>query len=71
MTEDCIALRKEISYLFSKGHLKEILGRNKEKSKEKNQDGHKIPKKPGSPPPNAKIINVISGRSNICGTSYS
>ncbi|XP_023743491.2 uncharacterized protein LOC111891665 [Lactuca sativa] len=30
-TEDCIALRKEISYLLSKGHLKEILGR-----KEKN-----------------------------------
>lgn len=27
ITEDCIALRKEISYLISKEHLKEILGR--------------------------------------------
>ncbi|XP_023749791.1 uncharacterized protein LOC111898097 [Lactuca sativa] len=70
MTEDCIALRKEISYLISKRHLKETLRRKKEKSKENNQDGHKIPKKQGSPPPNAKIINVISGGSNICGTSY-
>ncbi|KAJ0592759.1 hypothetical protein HanHA300_Chr03g0088911 [Helianthus annuus] len=30
LTEDCIALRKEIGYLLSKGHLKELLG---EKSK--------------------------------------
>ncbi|XP_023764672.1 uncharacterized protein LOC111913178 [Lactuca sativa] len=36
MTEDCIALRKEINYLLSKGHLKEILERKKEKSKESN-----------------------------------
>ncbi|KAL7602922.1 hypothetical protein Lser_V15G16606 [Lactuca serriola] len=30
ITEACIALRKEISYLLSKGHLKEILGRKRE-----------------------------------------
>ena len=42
MTEDCIALRKEISYLLSKGHLKEILGRKRVKSKENNKDGHGI-----------------------------
>ncbi|XP_023769035.1 uncharacterized protein LOC111917605 [Lactuca sativa] len=36
ITEDCITLRKEISYLLSKGHLKEILERKKEKSKENN-----------------------------------
>ncbi|XP_023743493.1 uncharacterized protein LOC111891666 [Lactuca sativa] len=71
MVEDCIALRKEISYLLRKGHLKEILRRKKEKSKENNQDDHKIPKKPGSPPPNAEIININPGGSNICGTSYS
>ncbi|KAL7594220.1 hypothetical protein Lser_V15G28361 [Lactuca serriola] len=65
MTEDCIALRKEIIYLLSKGHLKEIPGRKREESKENNQDGHKISEKPGFPPPNTKIINVISGGSNI------
>ncbi|KAL7600002.1 uncharacterized protein LOC111909241 [Lactuca sativa] len=71
MMEDCIALRKEISYLLIKGHLKEILGRKREKSKENCQDGHRILEKPGSPPADAKIINVISGGSNIRGTSYS
>ncbi|XP_023763507.1 uncharacterized protein LOC111911971 [Lactuca sativa] len=71
MTEDCIALRKAISYLLSKGHLKEILGRKREKSTENNQDDHRILEKLGSPPSNAKIISVISGGSNICGTSYS
>ena len=29
LTNDCIALRKEISYLLSKGHLKELFGRRK------------------------------------------
>ena len=71
MTEDCIALRKEIIYLLSKGHLKEILGRKRENFKENNQDDHRIPEKLGSPPSDAKIINVILARSNICGTSYS
>ena len=27
LTEECIALRKEVGYLLSKGHLKELLGR--------------------------------------------
>ena len=70
MTEDCIALRKENNYLLSKGHLKEILGRKREKSKENNQDDDRIPEKPGSPPSDAKIINIISGGSNIYGTTY-
>ncbi|XP_023767595.3 uncharacterized protein LOC111916202 [Lactuca sativa] len=71
MTEECIALRKEISYLLSKGHLKEILGRKREKSKQNSQDDHRIPEKPGSPTYDAKIIIVISGGSNIFVTSYS
>ncbi|KAL7586986.1 hypothetical protein Lser_V15G37217 [Lactuca serriola] len=70
MTEDCISLRKEINYLLSKGHLKEILMRKRETSKENSQDDHRIRKKPGSPPSDARIINVILGRSNICGPSY-
>ncbi|XP_021990920.1 uncharacterized protein LOC110887651 [Helianthus annuus] len=67
MTEDCIALRKKISYLLSKGYLKELLGRKKNKT----QDTDKNPERAASPPPDAKIINFISGGSDICGTSYS
>ncbi|XP_023737251.1 uncharacterized protein LOC111885204 [Lactuca sativa] len=65
VTEDCIALRKEISHLLSKGHLKEIIDRKREKHRENSQDGHRIAEKPGSPPSDAKIINVISIGSNI------
>ena len=32
ITEDCIALRREVNYLLSKGQLKELLGRKKERS---------------------------------------
>ena len=66
MTDDCIALRKEISYFLSKGYLKEFLGRKK-----KAQDTDQDPERAASPPPDAKIINFISGGSDICGTSYS
>ncbi|KAI3744710.1 hypothetical protein L1987_57801 [Smallanthus sonchifolius] len=67
MTEDCIALRKEISYLLSKGHLKELLGRKKEK----NRNPDVTLRRAASPPKDAKVINFISGGSDICGTSYS
>ena len=49
ITEDCIALRKEINYLLGKGYLNEILGRRKEGSKEKDQDPQKILNIPASP----------------------
>ncbi|KAJ0521636.1 hypothetical protein HanIR_Chr10g0473271 [Helianthus annuus] len=65
--EDCIALRKEISYLLSKGYLKDLLGRKKNKG----QDTKIDPERTASPPADAKIINFISGGSDICGTSYS
>ncbi|KAD4585878.1 hypothetical protein E3N88_23479 [Mikania micrantha] len=67
ITDDCIALRKEISYLLRKGHLKELLG----KKKERRQDSNGFPKRAASPPKDAKVINFISGGSDICGTSYS
>ena len=67
ITEDCIALRKEIAYLLSKGHLKELLGKKKSRA----QDGSNIPERAASPPKDAGIINFISGGSDICGTSYS
>ncbi|KAK9080124.1 hypothetical protein SSX86_001799 [Deinandra increscens subsp. villosa] len=58
---------KEISYLLSKGHLKELLGRKKIKT----QEVDKIPQRAASPPQDAQIINFISGGSDIYGTSYS
>ncbi|KAJ0874581.1 putative retrotransposon gag domain, aspartic peptidase domain superfamily [Helianthus annuus] len=67
LTEDCIALRKEIGYLLSKGHLKELLGRKKQRT----QDPERIPEKAPAPPANAQVINFISGGSDICGTSFS
>ena len=62
ITEDCIALRKDISYPLSNEYLKEILGRSKERSKEKDQDPHKILENRGSLPAEA---------TKIFGTSYS
>ncbi|KAM0025726.1 putative retrotransposon gag domain, aspartic peptidase domain superfamily [Helianthus debilis subsp. tardiflorus] len=67
LTEECIALRKEIGYLLSKGHLKELLGRKKQRT----QDPERIPEKAPAPPANAQVINFISGGSDICGTSVS
>jgi Retrotransposon gag protein len=52
ITEDCIALRKEISYLLSKGHLKELLGRKKSKT----SDPQETPEKATPPPLDAKVI---------------
>ncbi|XP_076884676.1 uncharacterized protein LOC143533941 [Bidens hawaiensis] len=67
MTEDCIALRREISYLLSIGYLKELFGRKKSRT----QDPEPVPEKAAPPPPDAQVINVIFGGSDICGTSYS
>ncbi|XP_076931896.1 uncharacterized protein LOC143597214 [Bidens hawaiensis] len=66
MIEDFIALRREISYLLSKGHLKELLGKMN-----RNRDPEQDFKRTESPPLGALIVNVISGGSNICGMSYS
>ncbi|KAJ0735658.1 putative retrotransposon gag domain-containing protein [Helianthus annuus] len=63
LTEECIALRKEIGYLLSKGHLKELLGRKKSRT----QDPERIPEKASAPPADAQVINFISGGSDICG----
>ena len=45
ITEYCIALRREVNYLLSKGQLKELLGRKKERSREREQDPVRIPEK--------------------------
>jgi hypothetical protein len=67
VSDECIALRKEIGYLLSKGHFKDLLGRKKTRT----QDPEKTPEKATPPPADAKVINFIAGGSDICGTSYS
>ncbi|XP_076930233.1 uncharacterized protein LOC143594940 [Bidens hawaiensis] len=67
MTNDCIGLRREIGYLLSKGHFKEMMGRKKSRI----QDPEEIPQKEAPPPPDAQIINFISGGSDIYETSFS
>ncbi|KAJ0942255.1 putative retrotransposon gag domain-containing protein [Helianthus annuus] len=67
LTEECIALRKEIGYLLSKGHLKELLGRKKQRT----QDPERIPERAPAPLADAQVINFISGGSDIRGTSFS
>ncbi|KAJ9542681.1 hypothetical protein OSB04_029187 [Centaurea solstitialis] len=55
-TDECISLKKEVSYLKSKGHLKGV-----------------IPDEQGRPasPPHTKVVNCITGGSEVCGLTYS
>ncbi|KAJ9560504.1 hypothetical protein OSB04_005664 [Centaurea solstitialis] len=55
-TDDCISLKKEIAYLKSNGHLKNLLGDDS--------------KRPKSPVP-TKVVNCITGGSEVCGLTYS
>nr|XP_043639269.1 uncharacterized protein LOC122610340 [Erigeron canadensis] len=72
ITEDCKMLRGEISILLSKGYLTELMGREKAKDVEGMDFTKPKPtQKADSPPANAKVINTISGGSEVCGTSYS
>ncbi|XP_076930094.1 uncharacterized protein LOC143594736 [Bidens hawaiensis] len=65
-TENCIGLRIELSHLLSKGYLKDHLGRKGNKIQEDNKPTERAPS-----PRDAKIVNLISGGSDICGTFYS
>nr|XP_043613389.1 uncharacterized protein LOC122585324 [Erigeron canadensis] len=65
-------LRREISTLLAKGYLTELLGRKKAKDvKGLDFSKPKSTQKADSPPANAKVINTISGGSEVCGTTYS
>nr|XP_043612739.1 uncharacterized protein LOC122584746 [Erigeron canadensis] len=72
ITEDCKMLRREICILLSKGYLTELMGRKKAKDVEgMDLTKPKLAQKADSPPANAKVINTISGGSEVCRTSYS
>ncbi|KAJ9536552.1 hypothetical protein OSB04_un000251 [Centaurea solstitialis] len=55
-TDECISLKKEISYLKSKGHLKGIIPEEQGR--------------PASPV-HTKVVNCITGGSEVCGLTYS
>ncbi|KAJ9535567.1 hypothetical protein OSB04_un001300 [Centaurea solstitialis] len=55
-TDECISLKKEVSYLKSKGHLKGILPDEQER--------------PASPT-HTKVVNCITEGSKVCGLTYS
>ncbi|KAJ9566692.1 hypothetical protein OSB04_002658 [Centaurea solstitialis] len=55
-TDECISLKKEVSYLKSKGHLKGII-----------LDEHGRP----ASPVHTKVVNCITGGSEVCGLTYS
>ncbi|XP_076929013.1 uncharacterized protein LOC143593190 [Bidens hawaiensis] len=67
LTDKCIGLRREIGYLLSKGHFKELFGRKKLRI----QDPKEVSETASPPPADAQIIKFISVGSNICGTSFS
>ncbi|XP_056687846.1 uncharacterized protein [Spinacia oleracea] len=73
-TEECISLKKEVAYLLKRGHLKELLS---DKGKETyNKDSNTQPSPapggdPPAPPMFEKVVNVISGSSDICGLTSS
>ncbi|KAJ9536184.1 hypothetical protein OSB04_un000644 [Centaurea solstitialis] len=55
-TDECISLKKEISYLKSKGHLKGLIPEEQGR--------------PASPV-HTKVVNCITGGSEVCGLTYS
>ncbi|KAJ9561546.1 hypothetical protein OSB04_006706 [Centaurea solstitialis] len=55
-TDECFSLKKEIAYLKSNGHLKDIIPDET--------------KRPASPV-HTKVVNCITGGSEVCGLTYS
>ncbi|KAL5576532.1 hypothetical protein UlMin_018231 [Ulmus minor] len=67
-TPDCIALRFEIANLLKKGHLQDLLfdkGKNTHAQRETRRD-----EQPAKPTPE-RIVNVITGGSEVSGITYS
>ncbi|XP_056692097.1 uncharacterized protein [Spinacia oleracea] len=73
-TEECISLKKEVGFLLKRGHLKELLS---DKGKETYNKEKTIQPDPTAssdrptPPTFNKVVNVISGGSDICGLTSS
>ena len=67
VTNSCVALRKEIAWLLSKGHLQDLLPASVGIPKASNVQTANRPPSPVF----ARVVNVISGGSSVCGTTYS
>ncbi|XP_056688235.1 uncharacterized protein [Spinacia oleracea] len=73
-TEECISLKKEVAYLLKRGHLKELLSDKGKETFSKEQTtlpGPTTSSERPDPPPFNKVVNVISGGSDICGLTSS
>ncbi|KAF2604484.1 hypothetical protein F2Q70_00025207 [Brassica cretica] len=68
-TEDCVALKIEVNELLRKGHLREFLS-EKAKSDLSETTGKPTEAAPVSPPPQDRVIHVISGGSEISSISH-
>ncbi|XP_074317469.1 uncharacterized protein LOC141653562 [Silene latifolia] len=64
-TEDCYTLHREIRRLYEHGELSHLLPRG---GKQRDKVGST---KPAAPPTCTKIINVITGGSDLSGLTYS
>ncbi|XP_021850770.2 uncharacterized protein [Spinacia oleracea] len=72
--EECISLKKEIAYLLKRGHLKELLSDKGKETYNKEKPAQPDPAKSSdrpTPPKFNKVVNVISGGSDICGLTSS
>ncbi|XP_074298920.1 uncharacterized protein LOC141629898 [Silene latifolia] len=66
-TEDCVVLRKEVKHLYNAGSLDHLLPKGAKSGKVNTADQAQ----PSPPPPYSKVVNVITGGSEICGLTYS
>ncbi|KAG7552568.1 Retrotransposon gag domain [Arabidopsis thaliana x Arabidopsis arenosa] len=71
-TEDCITLRMEVNELLKKGHLREYLSDRTRNQMDSQNDQQAVTKTaPISPSKHDRVINVISGGSEISGITHS
>ncbi|XP_010445555.1 PREDICTED: uncharacterized protein LOC104728238 [Camelina sativa] len=71
-TEDCISLRMEVNELLKKGYLREYLSdRTRNRMNGENSKQIAIANTPILPPKHDRVINVISGGSEISGITHS
>ncbi|XP_074378343.1 uncharacterized protein LOC141719877 [Apium graveolens] len=71
---DCVALQKELQFLTRKGYLTEFMASKKTSYVGKNVSPRRnnvTPLRQQPPPPHHKVINFISGGSEISGSTYS
>ncbi|XP_021857354.1 uncharacterized protein [Spinacia oleracea] len=73
-TEEFISLKKEVAYLLKRGHLKDLLSDKGKETYNKDNNAQPSPAPSGdrpAPPMFEKVVNVISGGSDICGLTSS